>query len=85
MLQLSNRRILIVVLLAILFGGASLTNLGTLEDPLDPSISILRFLMIGTSLIGLLTMSGYNKWNIPLWNIFSDGENYFASVHGLKV
>jgi O-antigen ligase len=69
MLQLRNRRILIVVLLAILFGGASLTNLGTLEDPLDPSISILRFLMIGTSLIGLLTLSGYNKWNIPLWNI----------------
>lgn len=79
MLQLSQRQILIVVLLAILFGGASLTNLGTLEAPLDPSISILRFLTIGTSLIFLLALSGRNSWNFPikplplsfLWAAFS--------------
>ncbi len=79
MLQLSQRQILIVVLLALLFGGASLTNLGTLEAPLDPSISILRFLTIGTSLIFLLALSGRNSWNFPikplplsfLWAAFS--------------
>lgn len=77
--RLSKRRTLIVVLLALLFGGASLTNLGTLEAPLDPSISILRFLAIGVSLLGLTTLAGIDRCIIPvkplsltfLWSGFS--------------
>lgn len=62
----NKRQPLIVVLLALLFGGASLTNLGTLEEPLDPAISILRFATIGVSLIGLAILSGYERLSIPV-------------------
>lgn len=52
-----QQQIIIVILLAIMFGGASLTNFGTSDEPLDPIISIIRFSMISVSLLGLLLMS----------------------------
>ncbi len=70
---------IIVVLLAILFGGASLTNLGTLYAPLDPAITVLRFTMIGIALMLFAIISGSELLNIPtkpfpltfLWNAYS--------------
>ena len=70
---------IIVVLLAILFGGASLTNLGTLYAPLDPAITVLRFAMIGIALMFFAIISGSELLNIPtkpfpltfLWTVHS--------------
>jgi O-antigen ligase len=66
MYQVSKRQVIIVILLAILFGGASLTNLGSSEAPMDPVISVIRFAMIGFSLLSLSFMSGSDMWNIHI-------------------
>jgi O-antigen ligase len=39
--------------LALLFGGASLTNLGSAYDPLDPAVSTTRWILIAGSLAAL--------------------------------
>lgn len=70
---------IIVILLAILFGGASLTNLGTLDAPLDPAIMIVRFTLIGVVLLIFAISSGSELFSIPtkpvpltlLWAVYS--------------
>ena len=77
--KIKRKNRIIVVLLAILFGGASLTNLGTLYAPLDPAIAVLRFTMIGIVLIFFAIISGSELLNIPtkpfsltfLWTAYS--------------
>jgi hypothetical protein len=77
--KIKRKNRIIVVLLAILFGGASLTNLGTLYDPLDPAIAVLRFAMIGIALMFFAIISGSELLNIPtkpfpltfLWTVHS--------------
>ena len=77
--KVKRKNIIIVILLAILFGGASLTNFGTLEAPLDPAILILRFVLIGVVLIFFAILSGSELLNIPtkplpltfLWAVYS--------------
>ena len=63
--KVKRKNRIIVILLAILFGGASLTNFGTLETPLDPAIIILRFTMIGIVLIFFAIISGSELLNMP--------------------
>jgi O-antigen ligase len=77
--KVKRRNRIIVILLAILFGGASLTNFGTLDNPLDPAIITLRFAMIGVVLFLFAAVSGSELWNMPtkpipltlLWAIYS--------------
>lgn len=77
--NVKRRHQFIVILLAILFGGASLTNLGNSVVPLDPAIITLRIAMIGTVLLLSAIISGSEMWNIPtkpvpltfLWATFS--------------
>ena len=77
--KVKRKNTIIVVLLAILFGGASLTNFGTLEAPLDPAILILRFALIGVVLLFFAVLSGADLLNIPtkpvpltfLWSAYS--------------
>lgn len=77
--KVKRRHQLIVILLAILFGGASLTNLGNSEFPLDPAIVTLRLTMIGIVIFFVAIVSGQEVWNIPtkpapltfLWMMFS--------------
>jgi O-antigen ligase len=77
--KVNRRNRLIVILLAVLFGGASLTNLGNAEFPLDPAIATLRLVMIGTVLLFFAVISGAEMLNMPtkplpltfLWAIFS--------------
>lgn len=69
----------IVILLGVLFGGASLINLGSLDTPLDPAIATLRLSIIGVVLLFFAIMSGSEIWNIPtkpvplvlVWVIYS--------------
>jgi hypothetical protein len=63
--KVKRRNRIIVVLLGILFGGASLTNFGTLYAPLDPAITVLRFAMIGAVLILFAIISGSELLNMP--------------------
>ena len=63
--KVKRKNRIIVILLAILFGGASLTNFGTLDAPLDPAIIILRFTMIGIVLIFFAIISGSELLNMP--------------------
>ena len=73
------RQIVIVLLLAVLFGGASLVNLGSADHPLDPSIIRLRYVMVGASLLTLVLMSGLKRLTFSskplpillLWSLFS--------------
>lgn len=73
------RQIVIVILLSVLLGGASLVNLGSSDMPLDPAILKLRYVMVGASILILLLMSGLNKLNFSskalpillLWILFS--------------
>jgi hypothetical protein len=77
--KLKRKNRIIVILLALLFGGASLVNLGTLEAPLDPTINILRFTVIGIVLVFFAIISGSELLNIPtkpfpltfLWTAYS--------------
>lgn len=77
--KVKRRHQFIVILLAILFGGASLTNLGNSEVPLDPAIITLRFGLISIVLLLSAIISGSEMWNIPtkpvpltfLWTTFS--------------
>jgi O-antigen ligase len=64
--KVKRRHRLIIILLAILFGGASLLNLGASDTPLDPVIVTIRFAMIGTVLLFLAIISGPELWNIPV-------------------
>ena len=69
----------LVVFLATLFGGASLTNLGNSEFPLDPAIVTLRLVIIGIVILFFAIISGPEIWNMPtkpaplnfLWVSFS--------------
>ena len=63
--KVKRKNRIIVILLSILFGGASLTNFGTLDAPLDPAIIVLRFTMIGIVLIFFAIISGSELLNIP--------------------
>jgi hypothetical protein len=57
-----NKQILILVLLSTLFGGSSLVSLGNADFPLDPAIAIVRYSMIGASLLILTLMSPLSTW-----------------------
>ena len=73
------RQTVIVIFLAVLFGGASLVNLGSADMPLDPAILKLRYVMVGASLLTFLLMSDLNKLSFSsnalpiqlLWILFS--------------
>ena len=73
-----KKQILIVILLSILFGGASLISLGSADSPLDPAISIVRYSIVGASLLILTLMSPLSTWgfkpgSLPLlllWLLF---------------
>jgi hypothetical protein len=59
----SLRQTFVLMLLSVLLGGASLIGLGSLDQPLDPLIVMMRYALIGTSLLLILKLSGFNKWN----------------------
>ena len=73
-----KKQILILILLSILFGGASLISLGSADSPLDPAISIVRYSIVGASLLILTLMSPLSTWgfkpgSLPLlllWLLF---------------
>lgn len=77
--KFSMRQTVIVILLAVLFGGTSLVYLGNEDFPLDQSIIRLRYVLIGTSLLILLLMSRFDIWYLPskpvplifVWYLFS--------------
>ena len=60
-----TKQILILILLSILFGGSSLVSLGNADFPLDPAISILRYSVVGASLLILTLMSPLSTWGFP--------------------
>ena len=60
-----NKQILILILLSILFGGSSLISLGNADFPLDPAISIVRYSMVGATLLILTLMSPLSMWGFP--------------------
>lgn len=63
--KVKRKNTVIVILLAVLFGGASLINFGTLDNPLDPAIGILRFSLIGVVLSLFAILSGSELVSIP--------------------
>ena len=75
----NQRQTLILMLLAVLFGGSSLPGLASADASLDPSILRLRYVLVGTSLLLLLLMSRFDIWRfhskaVPLllvWTLFS--------------
>lgn len=83
----SPRQTLILILLAVLFGGSSLLGLGSVDAPLDPSILRLRYVLIGTSLLLLLLMSCFEIFSFPgkalplllIWTLF----NFVSVISGL--
>ena len=60
-----NKQILILILLSILFGGSSLSTLGNADVPLDPAIAIVRYSMVGATLLILTLMSPFSMWGFP--------------------
>jgi len=77
-------QITLVILLAALFGGASLISLGSHDSPIDPFFLELRYTLIGSSIFLLLCMSGFDVWPrfpkrstalVLTWILFS-----FASI-----
>ncbi|MBW4688344.1 MAG: hypothetical protein KME40_25450 [Komarekiella atlantica HA4396-MV6] len=73
------RETFIVILLAVLFGGVSLMDLGDPDSSIDPSILKLRHLMNGITLLIFLMMSHFKIWHFPskplmltcFWYLFS--------------
>ncbi len=65
MLKFEKQNTIVTVLLALLFGGSSLINLGNADYPLDPSILRLRYILFSVSLIILLVMSPLKIWSLP--------------------
>ncbi|MBD2387482.1 O-antigen ligase family protein [Cylindrospermum sp. FACHB-282] len=64
--KFSRQQTIIVILLALLLGGSSLLGLGNADSPIDPAVSRLRYILIGTSLLSFLLMSRRYVGHFPI-------------------
>ncbi len=64
-LEFKKQQILTLIILAVLFGSSSITNLGSSEIPLDSAIEKLRYVLILTALMTLLLLSRFDIWGFP--------------------
>lgn len=66
MQKFTSQNLLVLMLVSILLGGSSIISLGSLDNPLPSSLVRLRYAMIGASLVLLLLISGFKKWNFRM-------------------
>ena len=66
-LKITKQDIFVIILLAILFGGTTLTGLGSADSPVNPAILKLRHVMVFASLMLLILIKLFSQRNERKW------------------
>lgn len=68
-IRFDKKQLITLIILAILFGSVALTNLGSSDFPLDPSIQKLRLSIIFIALLLFTWISDFDIWGFPRKNL----------------
>jgi len=90
MKKLPIHNIIVVILLALLMGGATLFNLGAKNKPLPPGVMNIRYILVGGSLFLLMLLSRFRVLRFPrrasgiilVWELFATISIISAAANG---